>query len=344
MTLFGPDGSYWQFTPRSARDLALDEDGWASISFVLWRSSIGFRTDGSFARMRDAAKASNAPFAAYHWVYPTGKYSAQGQAEAMARNNPDTSIPVMLDWETESGLRPTIDDCDKVAAAMRAMGYTVPLLYTGAWYWSAPDIGSPTLAGRGYDLVLSDYNTNPNLPIQGAYAKGKGNLAGEWNRSLGGLKPVIWQFGSLVQFGGLNMDMNAFRGDRSDLGKWFKVWDKEPATPIDVAPDISTAAHFELPEGDDNMNGTATVWFNHQLHVFYRVDSDGSLGHDWTDGDGVWRSERLGGVLLSAPSASASADGTRLDVSVRGTDGVIWHTWWDGGPTWRPFEPIRPSA
>lgn len=235
MTLFGPDGSHWQFQPKGSVDLVLSADDWDSIAFVLWRSSIGFRTDGTFARMRDATIAHNTAFTAYHWVYPTGRYDARGQAEAMAKANPDKDIPVMLDWETESGLRPTIDDCDAVADAMSALGYRVPLLYTGVWYWSASDIGRPTLTGRGYDLVLSDYNTNPALPPQAAYAKGGGDNAAEWGRNLGGLTPVVWQYGSLVRFGNLNWDHNAFRGQVADLSKYFRtgsaVVDVDPSPP-----------------------------------------------------------------------------------------------------------------
>lgn len=223
MTLFGPDGSHWQFKPKASFDLALSESDWDAIDFMLWRSSIGTRGDSTFARMRDAADAHDVAFSAYHWVYPTGRYPARDQAATMANVNPSRDIPVMLDWETESGLFPTIDDCDKVADAMRALGYRVPLLYTGGWYWSLPQIGKPTLTGRGYELVLSDYNTNPPLAPLPAYNMPGGDHAGEWSRSLGGLRPVIWQYGSRVRFGNMNWDMNACRASVNDLARWFHI-------------------------------------------------------------------------------------------------------------------------
>jgi hypothetical protein len=247
MTCFGPDGSYHQFGGRDGESkpwswLLLQEEDWAAIEFVLWRASIAARTDWSFPRMRDETMQRGKAFAAYHFVYPVVRYPARAQVDALMRSlDGNTDIPVWLDWEHDGEtVIPQWSDVIAFADAARDRGLRVPGVYTGGWYWSGY-AGSPTLAGYGLDLWLSDYgNQQPTsqFEIVSRYAERGGDESTRWNRNLGGLTPVLFQYGSRIRWGNRYMDMNAHRGPVAELGRWF--WTK-PAPPIPVEePEVIT--------------------------------------------------------------------------------------------------------
>jgi lysozyme len=232
MTCFGPDGSHHQ------DGMTVSGPDWEAIDFVLWRSSIGSRVDRTFAQWRDLSMERGKAFCAYHFVYRTvagagwSAHPAERQADTVELAlNEDRSVPIMLDWEHDGSQVPTWDDVNLVAAALRARGYRVPLLYTGRWYWDGY-MGRPTLAGHGFDLVNSNYGSRPTNPItsdmMGRYLQLGGDTSTRWN-GYGGLDPVIWQFGSQVRWGDRHMDMNVHRGPVEQLNRWF--WTPPPPPP-----------------------------------------------------------------------------------------------------------------
>lgn len=252
MTLYGIDGSHHQdgiiVTPRD----------WCRVDFALWRASIGSKPDRTFRTMMARAKTHDVPFAAYHFVYRTERASrlspyrahpADVQAATLDAAVRDRTVPVMLDWEPDGTQAATFDDAIRVAAALRGLGYRVPLLYTGRWWWQRQ--GSPKLTGYGFDLVNADYGANPRRVRADLLYAERGGPAGRGWAGYGGLDPVMWQFSSNCKFGDRHMDWNAIRdSDIAQLDRWFKTWTPPPAPapPIEEDPMLVAKTKEPVPE------------------------------------------------------------------------------------------------
>jgi lysozyme len=229
MTLFGPDGSRYQ------NGIRIPLADWGKVAFVIWRASIGTRTDVSYPWARLQADLFAKAFVAYHFVYPTRAYPAAAQAATFHTAVKDTRVPCMLDWESDGTLAATFDELVAVAEAIRAVGHRVPLVYTGRWYWQAK--GSPRMTGYGFDLVNSHYGSNLVGELRAAYAARGGDQGLGW-QGYGGLTPVLWQYGSRVSFGNAAMDMNAYKGDPGGLHRWFydPAYEDRPVPPPPSPP------------------------------------------------------------------------------------------------------------
>jgi hypothetical protein len=250
VTCFGTDGSYHQFGGRFGQNnpaswLALTDADWNAVGFVKWRASIATRTDWSFPRMRTAAQARGKPFAAYHFPYPTSRYTARAQVDALMLSLAgDTDIPVWIDWEHDGpSVVPLWNDVLRFADEARSRGLRVPGIYTGGWYWSGW-AGSPRLSGYGLDLWLSSYGSNAPGSAQLRYDLLGGDGSGVWQRNIGGLTPVTWQFGSQIRWGNRLMDHNAHRGPVELLGRYF--WTPTPPAPP-APPPLPKETNVMLP-------------------------------------------------------------------------------------------------
>jgi hypothetical protein len=242
MTLFGPDGSHHQDPDDRNSPFTVTVPDWRDIDFLIWRCSIRDRVDRTFLWALEQAKQLNVPFKAYHFVYPTntGEWPADEQAAAcLDALAGDTTIPVMLDWESDvwknkqgkviREFSPTFDDVVAVAAAMRSLGINVVTLYTGSFYWQSK--GSPRLTGNGFDLVNARWGKNLQAAGAANHYGTIGGDAGKGWEGYGGLDPIIWQFGSAIKFGNRHMDHNALRAKPADLSRWFKIWTKSDRMP-----------------------------------------------------------------------------------------------------------------
>jgi hypothetical protein len=275
MTCFGPDGSHHQ------RDLVVNELDWAVTDFLLWRASIGRRPDETYKKWATAAKAHDTPFCAYHFVYTTDRHPADLQAETLHATVGDTSIPVMLDWEADGTQQPSFDDVTRVAHAIREVGYRVPLLYTGAWWWSLK--GKPTLAGHGFDLANAAYgNQKPTdtWEAEPRYAALGGDSSKRW-AGYGGLTPVMWQFSSRVRFGNAYMDCNAIR-EPANLERWFKHWTPSTLTPVPPpAPPITSPIVSEdimiVAKTTDGGHYASFGYRTGAMHIGTKITIDGAF-------------------------------------------------------------------
>ena len=135
----------------------------------------------------------------------------------------DTSIPVMLDVETDQNVTPSLADAIGVHRAIRALGYEVPLLYLPHWYWSGW-LGSPALPAELGRLVTADYGGNAPATLADGYRSRGGDGGLGWN-GYGGLQVAMWQFTSTALVGGKAIDGGACK---SDLAAFFKIW-RQPA-------------------------------------------------------------------------------------------------------------------
>lgn len=78
-------------------------------------------------------------------------------------------------------------------------------------------------------------------------------------------------------------------------------------------------------------------WGGARRDVFAR-GVDRQLWHWWSDGQGWFGPEPLGGHLVSAPAAVCWAR-DRIDVFAVGFDLALWHLWWDG-KAWSVWESL----
>lgn len=216
MTVFGPDVSKYQqgLVPPSP----------SGIGFGLCRATKGVTVDPEVDNVTAWCRTNRVPFCAYHFLVPLAQHDAAAQAAAFHQAvGKDVATPAMLDWETSSeGWTPSFDEALAVVDAIRKLGHKVPLLYTGRWYWDEFG-GRPTLAGHGLDLVNANYdNTKTGTPEQ-IYAARGGDAGPGWN-GYGSLTPVVWQFTDRATWGNQTLDFNAYRGDPTELGNWFRIW------------------------------------------------------------------------------------------------------------------------
>src|SRR6266568_5815148 len=90
--------------------LIIPTDG--SVDYVIARASLAeTKKDTLYRSFHDQCKAAKIPFAAYHFVYPRlpgSSYDAQAQNFHSVVG--DTSIPVMLDVETDNTTHPSLAD------------------------------------------------------------------------------------------------------------------------------------------------------------------------------------------------------------------------------------------
>lgn len=241
MTLFGPDVSHWQ------SGIVVDPDDLAAVAFAMARASIGTRTDDAHRVAYPVARSAGIGYAAYHFVYPTRSHAAGDQAAAFDRSvGGDTDVSVMLDVEHDGDMSPDWGDTLAVADAIRAYGYRVTLVYLPRWYWQT--IGSPTLAGAGLSLVSSDYGPNTPGEIGDRYAARGGDAGPGWS-NYGGVTPTVWQYGSQIEFGNQLVDMNAYRGDPADLGRWFTPPDNTEGDDMQLWAGMDQEGNIWLGDG-----------------------------------------------------------------------------------------------
>lgn len=215
MTVFGPDVSTFQ--------TGLVPPKPPGIAFGICRATKGVERDATAAAVISWCQTNKVPFSAYHFAVPLSVHDAAAQAAAFSTAvGKDKTIPCMLDWErSKEGWEPSFSDALAIIDAIRKLGHKVPLLYTGNWYWELK--GSPSLTGHGFDLATAHYdNTKTGTPQQIYAARGGDNGPG-W-APYGGLTPMFWQFTNQATWGNRNLDFNAYRGDPTRLGTWFRTW------------------------------------------------------------------------------------------------------------------------
>ncbi|MDG3013679.1 glycoside hydrolase family 25 protein [Speluncibacter jeojiensis] len=198
MTLYGIDISSYQ------AGLNLAEVKAEGFDFVFVKVSEGSGyVNPTWPGFRDAARAAGLILAGYHYV--TGDDPA-AQANNLVSHLGDTSIPVMLDFEANSG---DIANFWAVLNAITAAGGHVALSYIPHWYWQ--QIGSPDLSAVP-GLVASDYVSGTG------YASDlyPGDQSGNWF-AYGGATPVVLQFTDAAQVAGQTVDADAFRGTAAQL-------------------------------------------------------------------------------------------------------------------------------
>lgn len=236
--LFGLDISNHQ------QDIDLDAIAREGFQAIIAKASEGSDyVDPYFGRNRDGARRNGMAFWGYHYLRagdPAGNAGCWDRAVSG-----DRSIACMIDWEDGGG---NLGDALAFKREVEALGYRVPVTYTGKWYWQR--IGSPGGIGQLGALMDSCYGSNPNGFASGIYdADGRNN----W-RSYGGADATILQFTDHAQVAGRQVDAWAYRGSRASLdaligGQSSAQPTSPPAQEDDMTPEQAAKLdriHYEL--------------------------------------------------------------------------------------------------
>ena len=128
-------------------------------------------------------------------------------------------LPIWIDVESIDPSGNALLSGNDVWAAkheLECRGYTVPGIYSGAWYWEKMIGGEPSMDGLGA-LWVSNYGTqNSHGTAAQLYP---GDDSPRWNYPLGDHTPDILQYGSnghAAAYPGV-VDINAYRGTHDDL-------------------------------------------------------------------------------------------------------------------------------
>lgn len=204
--IYGVDISNWQDGILASR---IAEEG---FRFAIIKATEGssYRDPILHSHLADVRNNTDMHVAAY--VYVRSNATAQAHADVLADHLNDTSVPIALDIENNSGS--DVAHFKAVRDAIVAKGYRVILTYLPNWYWN--QIGQPDLTGLAplwtsrYPDMTQDY---ASVIYQRAGTKG-------WD-GYGGLEVAVWQFTSTALVAGMAIDANAFRGTESDLAALF---------------------------------------------------------------------------------------------------------------------------
>jgi GH25 family lysozyme M1 (1,4-beta-N-acetylmuramidase) len=225
-TIFGIDISHHQGGAFPFKRCYVD-----GIRFAYLKATEGttFR-DPRFRENLRASRAANLFVAAYHYMSSS---NPAAQARNCAQHIGDTRVPVIIDLEPSGASKPTLGQAREFAAALKARGYRVTMLYFPPWYWE--QVGRPNLSDS-WPTIASRYGQDNMAHYRVLYP---GDQSSRW-AAYGARTPTILQYGQRGRVAGVApLDVNAYRGKLTDLARWF-----QPPAGTDVPED-------ELPSIDE---------------------------------------------------------------------------------------------
>lgn len=208
MTLRGPDIASYQ---KGLNLLTLPD-----ADFVLTKCTEGASyVDPYYTAWLGQAQRAGMIFIPYHFI--TVADSAAAQAENMRAHVGDTTLPWMLDIETEYGKAPTLALVTNIIDEAHLRGLRVKLAYLPKWFWQQ-NWGSADLKplrDRGVALVSSNYPGASGTGL--AQYEADGGDGGVGWAPYGGMTPAMWQYTDAANEQGQAVDYNAFKGAKADL-------------------------------------------------------------------------------------------------------------------------------
>ena len=228
----------------------------------------GTYVNPDYAGWLTQARAAGLLTIAYHYIDGS---SPAAQAANLKAHIGDTALPVMLDVEKGSG---DLANALAVADAMTAAGLRPKLMYLPRWYWE--QIGSPPLAApfaqRALVLINADYpTTSPGSPA-GLYP---GDSSSLWDGYGGIAAPTFLQFTASAVEGGMQVDMNAFRGTAEQLAAMLGTAGPPPpqAPPWPGRTFVYSGPGTAVTQGDD-----VRRWQAKMAERGWRITADGWYG------------------------------------------------------------------
>jgi GH25 family lysozyme M1 (1,4-beta-N-acetylmuramidase) len=191
-----------------------------------YRDGDGYVPSG-FKQFFRRAEKEGFVMGAYHFLVAT---NPKAQAEHFLRTieavgGPEDKI-LMVDFEdylNHPSLTPGNEHLEGfVSELRRRVGDHPIVIYSGKGFWTG---GHPSgdFDRYGADVAWDAYylHMNPVYPRRfyddSEHLFHQAGLPGGWGRRWGGVEPVFWQFTPAGKVGGLNVDVNAYRGTREQL-------------------------------------------------------------------------------------------------------------------------------
>lgn len=266
MTIFGVDVSQWQ------DGMSLVQAKAEGMTFAIIRLCDGTYADPVFRSHLDDAEQAGLLVSTYWYLRaPSEGTTISQQVDVIDRQlggRKDLGVWIDVESVDKATGRKTLTGADVHAARAELLrrGYRVPGVYTGAWYWEDMPGGEPSMEGLGY-LWVSNYGRNLVGPPKSLYAGDGGDNHPGWSYPLGDRKPDLLQFGSQAQVAGKSVDINAYRGTRTDLETLFSgSRHTAPSAPV---AQISDSRRIELaldqlagPEKESDGTPKFTGWFD----------------------------------------------------------------------------------
>lgn len=260
MTIFGIDVSEHQ------NGMSLTQAGREGMQFAIVRTTDGTYKDSCYRSHIIDAEQGGLITAAYHYLRrPTEGTTVSAQVEASVEVMGDKKRPVWLDCETPAGL--SVGDIRTAKREYEARGVRVIGCYTYVPWWEGKIYGGePDSHEFGKFWVAAYGNDRSGNPSE--IYPGDGD--GQWSYPLGNQKPALWQFGSKGSVAGYSVDVNAFRGTKTQVHDLF--YDSTTSGGDDSVDDMSDIRIKSLINSSKSFKPTdmvsiidATGWENRQL-------------------------------------------------------------------------------
>lgn len=130
----------------------------AGIRWMFGRATVGLAVDSSFSKHVAAARAADVLAGGYHFFQANFDINAAADLYLKTNETVTLDLPPMIDIEILAGVAPQLvhERVVSFAERVRASSGRVPIIYTGAGFWS--ELGSPALSPLGtYPLFDAMY-------------------------------------------------------------------------------------------------------------------------------------------------------------------------------------------
>ena len=210
-TIFGVDVSEHQ------DGMSLKQAKREGMEFAIIRTTDGTYKDRCYRSHLEDAEGAGMITAAYHYLRnPSEGTTVAQQVQASLEVMGDKKRPLWIDVETSAGLHVDhIRDCKR---EFERRGVRVIGVYSYVPYWEGRIAPSEPDSHEFGAFWVAAYGQNRRGKPRDIYP---GDQHRQWNYPLGNQKPALWQYGSNAQVAGYSVDINAYRGTRSELESLF---------------------------------------------------------------------------------------------------------------------------
>lgn len=260
MTIFGVDVSEHQ------NGMSLAQAGREGVQFAIVRTTDGTYKDSCYRSHIIDAENGGLVTAAYHYLRrPTEGTSISSQVDASIQVMGNKKRPIWLDCETSAGL--SVGDIRTAKKLFEERGVRVIGCYSYVPWWEGKIFGGePDSHEFGKFWVAAYGNNRAGIPS----AIYPGDNDGQWTYPLGNQNPVLWQYGSRAKVSGFEVDINAYKGTKSQVRDLF--YGSTTGGGDDIIDDMSDIRITSIINPSKKFKPTdlvaiidATGWENRQL-------------------------------------------------------------------------------
>lgn len=255
------------------------------MEYAIIRTTDGTYRDRTYRSHLDDAESAGMLTAAYHYLRnPAEGTTVRQQVDASLSVMGDAKRPMWIDVETDAGLH--VDHIRECKRLFEAAGVRVVGVYSYVPYWENRVSPAEPDSHEFGAFWVAAYGANRKGSPRELYP---GNGHRQWDYPLGNQKPAIWQYGSNAGVAGFHVDINAFRGTRTQLealftGRptgedWFdmateadlrRIVREEVATfCAPIGHDVKRVAVQMGMDGDDAGFGKVPGWIQGGYRSFY---------------------------------------------------------------------------